>query len=92
MVPVENVAFLKKMLPKALIVEVFLLDGEKIVLSNKKDILDLYRPHRILLRNFTFPAQDFEAGRHILTLKFEGANPQIEEPEIGIDFLWIQKQ
>jgi len=70
----------------------FLLDGEKIVLSNKKDILDLYRPYRILLRNFTFPAQDFEAGRHILTLKFEGANPQIEEPEIGIDFLWIQKQ
>ncbi len=70
----------------------FLLDGEKIVTSRKKDILDLYRPYRILLRNFTLPALDLEAGRHMLTLKFEGANPQVEEPEIGIDFLWIQKQ
>ena len=70
----------------------FLLNGEKIVLANKKDILDLYRPYRTLLRNFTFPVQEFETGRHILTLKYEGANPSVENPDIGIDFLWIQKQ
>ncbi len=70
----------------------FLLDEEKIIPTNKKDILNLYRPYRTLLRNFTLPAQELEAGRHILLLKYEGANPQIENPEIGIDFLWIQKQ
>ncbi len=70
----------------------FLLDGEKITLNNKREILDLYRPFRTLLRNFTLTAQPLEAGRHILSLKFEGENPQVDGPEIGIDFLWIQKQ
>ncbi|MCJ7582231.1 MAG: DUF2961 domain-containing protein, partial [Candidatus Aminicenantes bacterium] len=70
----------------------FLLDEKKVVLADKLDILDLYRPFRTLLRNFTLPVQDLESGRHILTLVYEGANPQVETPEIGIDFLWVQKQ
>ncbi len=70
----------------------FLLDGEKMTLNNKREILDLYRPYRTLLRNFALPTQELEAGRHILSLKYEGANPQVRAPEIGIDFLWIQKQ
>jgi hypothetical protein len=70
----------------------FLLDGEKTVLSNRQETLDLYRPYRTLLRNFTFPTAEFEAGRHRLTILFEGADPQVENPQIGIDFLWVQKQ
>ncbi|MFC2167394.1 glycoside hydrolase family 172 protein [Acidobacteriota bacterium] len=70
----------------------FLLDEEKILLNNSEDVLDLYRPYRTLLRNFTLPVQDLESGKHTLTLIYEGANPQVREPEIGFDFLWIQKQ
>jgi hypothetical protein len=70
----------------------FLLDGKKTTLANKKETLDLYRPYRTLLRNFTFPTTEFEAGRHTLTILYEGAGPQVENPEIGVDFLWVQKQ
>ena len=70
----------------------FFLDGEKTTLANKRETLDLYRPYRTLLRNFTLLPVELEAGSHTLTIKFEGAIPQVNRPEIGIDFLWIQKQ
>jgi hypothetical protein len=60
-------------------------------LTNQQEIVDLYRPFRTLLRNFTLPPLELGPGWHRLTLKFEGANPDVEKPEIGIDFIWIQK-
>ncbi len=69
-----------------------LVDGQPTPLSNKKRIVDLYRPFRTLLRNFTLPPMEFEPGEHKLTLKFEGAEPQLEKPKIGVDFIWIQER
>lgn len=68
-----------------------LVDNKPTALANQQEIVDLYRPFRTLLRNFTLPPMDLEPGWHRLTLKFEGADPQVENPEIGIDFIWIQK-
>ena len=68
-----------------------LVDNTPITLSNKQESIDLYRPHRTLLRNFTLPAMELEPGYHTLTLKYEGAEPGVTQPEVGIDFIWIQK-
>jgi hypothetical protein len=69
----------------------YALDDRFLPLSNDQEILDLRMPHRNLLRNFTFPSMDFEPGRHTLIVRFEGASSEVENPEIGIDFIWIQK-
>jgi hypothetical protein len=67
------------------------LDDRFTSLTNNEKIIDLYRPYRTLLRNFTLPATDLEPGRHTLVLKFEGAPQGLERPEIGVDFIWVQK-
>ncbi|MBC8358148.1 MAG: DUF2961 domain-containing protein [Candidatus Aminicenantes bacterium] len=68
-----------------------LVDNKPTTLANKKEIINLYRPFRTLLRNFTLPPMELKPGKHTLTLKFEGAEPGIKKPAIGIDFIWIQK-
>jgi hypothetical protein len=60
-------------------------------LTNNEKVIDLNRPYRTLLRNFTLPASELEPGRHTLILKFEGAPVEVERSEIGIDFIWVQK-
>jgi hypothetical protein len=60
-------------------------------LTNNEKIIDLNRPYRTLLRNFTLPTAELDPGRHRLILKFEEAPAEIERPEIGIDFIWVQK-
>lgn len=67
------------------------VDNKPTPLANKQEIVDLYRPYRTLLRNFTLVPMELEPGWHRLTLVFEGAEPNVEKPEIGIDFIWIQK-
>jgi hypothetical protein len=67
-----------------------LLDGEEIQFTETKTEIDLHRPHRILLRNFALPETELSAGEHCLTLIYSGAEPEIESPEIGIDFIWVQ--
>jgi hypothetical protein len=67
------------------------VDNRPAPLPNKQEIIDLYRPYRTLLRNFTLSPMELDPGFHRLTLKFEGADPQVKKPEIGIDFIWIQK-
>ncbi len=69
-----------------------LLDNKPMRLGNKRKLVDLYRPYRTLLRRFSLAPMEFETGEHTLTLKFEGADPQVEKPKIGIDFIWIQKR
>jgi len=67
------------------------LDDRFMSLTNSEKILDFYRPYRTLLRNFTLPATELDPGIHTLVLKFEGAPAEVERPEIGIDFVWVQK-
>lgn len=58
---------------------------------NKEDfVLDLNRPYRTLLRNFSFEPMELKTGQHKLTIEFIGANAEIKSPEIGIDFIWIK--
>jgi hypothetical protein len=67
------------------------LDDRFIALANDQKIVDLHRPYRVLLRNFTLPSAELDVGVHTLILKFEGALPDILRPEVGIDFIWVQK-
>lgn len=67
------------------------LDGNPSPLNNQKTIVDLFRPYRTLLRNFTLPNTELTAGKHKLTLHYEGAEQSIEYPQVGIDFIWIQE-
>ena len=64
------------------------LDGRE--LTEGDGTIDLYRPHRTLLRNFGFPQTELRKGAHILTLEYVGAGRNLTSPEIGIDFFWIQ--
>ncbi len=68
-----------------------LVDNTPAPLANQQKTVDLYRPFRTLLRNFTLPPMELESGYHTLTLKYEGADPAVRSPEIGVDFIWIQK-
>ncbi len=67
------------------------VDKDSVILRSKKDRIDLYRPYRCLLRNFAIQDLELDKGLHTLSLYFEGAQPHIPTPEIGIDFIWVQK-
>jgi hypothetical protein len=85
-----RVHFAAALTPKSGRISVALNDQFTSLTSNEK-IINLNRPYRTLLRNFTLPAKELEPGRHTLVLKFEGAPEGVNRPEIGIDFIWIQK-
>ena len=69
----------------------YALDDRFMPLNDDQETLDLHVPYRNLLRNFTFPSIELEPGVHTMILRFEGASSEAENPEIGIDFIWIQK-
>jgi hypothetical protein len=66
------------------------LDGKKLEAGRMKEPVDLYRPHRTLLRNFTLMTGLLSRGRHTLTLEFLGAPAGVARPAVGVDFFWIQ--
>jgi len=67
-----------------------LLNGKPLPQRGQKENIDLYRSYRTLLRNFALQEVSLEPGEYTLTLVFEGALDDLAEPEIGIDFIWIQ--
>jgi hypothetical protein len=69
-----------------------LWDGSPIELTSGTSAVDLYRPYRTLLRNFTLRQQHLTAGSHTLELLYEGAPAGVARPEVGLDFVWIQKR
>jgi hypothetical protein len=85
-----RVHFAVALTPKAGRISVGLND-QFMPLTNNEKMIDLNRPYRTLLRNFTLPTTELMPGRHMLVLKFEGAPADLERPEIGIDFIWVQK-
>jgi hypothetical protein len=85
-----RVHFVAALTPKSGRISVALND-QFTSLTNNESIIDLNRPFRTLLRNFTLPTTELEPGRHTLVIKFEGAPEGLERPEIGIDFIWVQK-
>lgn len=68
-----------------------ILDGQPVVLRDETDSIDLYRPYRTLLRNFALKTLELTAGKHTLELVYKGSEGNIPNPEIGIDFIWVQK-
>jgi hypothetical protein len=66
-------------------------DGEPAELNTESSTVDLYRAHRTLLRNFTLRQRQVTAGTHTLELVFEDAPEEVERPEVGIDFVWVQE-
>ena len=67
-----------------------LLNGKPLLQRGQEEPIDLYRPYRTLLRNFAMSDISLSPGKHTLSLVFEGARDELSEPEIGIDFIWIQ--
>jgi len=68
-----------------------LLDGQSAPWADGAATTNLRAPGRILLRMISLAPLDIAAGEHILTLKFEGAEEDIPVPEVGLDFIGIQK-
>jgi hypothetical protein len=65
-------------------------DGEAVELTGGTSTVDLYRPHRTVMRNYTLTQRQIAAGTHVLEFVFTGARDDVERPEIGIDFVWVQ--
>ena len=67
------------------------LDGEVAELTDESRTIDLYRPYRTLLRNFTLGPRELVAGSHVLEFVYDGSDEGVERPELGIDFVWVQE-
>jgi len=67
------------------------LDGEAAELTTETSTVDLYRPYRTLLRNFTLQTRELTAGTHSLEFVYDGADEGVDRPELGIDFVWVQE-
>jgi hypothetical protein len=67
-----------------------LLDGQRLRTADGEDVINLFRPHRILLRNFPLKSVELAEGKHILTLESREAADRGDSSEIGIDFIWVQ--
>jgi hypothetical protein len=53
--------------------------------------VDLFRPFRTLLRTLSLETEDLAPGPHSLVLEYAGADERAARPEIGLDFVWVQK-
>jgi hypothetical protein len=65
-------------------------DGEPADLTTGTSRVDLFRPHRTLLRNFTLASQHLTAGSHTLEFLYDGGQPGPAGTEMGLDFIWVQ--
>ncbi len=70
----------------------FYLDGDPLLVSNGSETADLYRPYRTLLRRVALTPTELTAGDHTLTLEWKGASDDVDKPEVGIDFFWVQRR
>jgi hypothetical protein len=66
-------------------------DGEAAELTTGVSNVELFRPYRTLLRNFTLRPLHLTAGSHTLEFLYEGADAGVDRPEVGLDFVWVQK-
>jgi hypothetical protein len=47
---------------------------------------------KTLLRTFSLEPVDMLPGEHVLVIEFKGVDAGISRPEIGLDFVWVQKR
>ncbi len=67
------------------------LDGRPAILEGGGSAIDLYWASGVLSRDFALEPVDLAAGEHTLALEFQGADKVPGPPEIGLDFIWVQK-
>jgi len=67
------------------------LDGLPAAGAGKPEAIDLYDPFRTLLRTFSLEPVELSQGEHTLVIEYKGARPGVSRPEIGLDFIWVQK-
>ncbi len=84
---IKRITMTAALTPKSGEIKVF-LDGKALLDGNQT--IDLFRPYRTLLRNFGFDPLELEAGNHSLSLEYAGTFDAIPDPEIGVDFFWVQ--
>lgn len=70
----------------------FSLDGKKLLLEDSTEDVNLYRPYRTLLRSIALKIVELQTGKHTLTLEWESAPDDVTNPEVGIDFIWVQQK
>ncbi|MBN1845682.1 MAG: DUF2961 domain-containing protein [Sedimentisphaerales bacterium] len=68
----------------------FRLDDQQLPLDNRADDVDLHCPYRVLLRSIALMPGELDAGNHTLTLEWKGAPEGATDPQVGIDFIWVQ--
>jgi hypothetical protein len=54
-------------------------------------MIDLYDPFRTMLRTFSLDPAELVPGDHRLVLEYKGGEPGVTRPEIGLDFIGVQK-
>ncbi len=67
------------------------LDGRPAKLEGGGSTIDLHFASGVLSRDFMLEPEELGAGAHTLILEFRGAEKAAGPPEIGVDFVWIQK-
>jgi hypothetical protein len=54
-------------------------------------MIDLHDPFRTMLRTFSLEPAELVPGDHRLVLEYKGSGPGVTRPEIGLDFIWVQR-
>jgi hypothetical protein len=70
----------------------FRLDGHPLLLENSAEDVDLYCPYRTLLRSIALMPMELETGSHTLMLELKDAPDGVTNPQVGIDFIWVQRK
>jgi len=70
----------------------FYLDGKPLQLESKAETIDLYCPYRTVLRSIALMPGELEAGNHTLTLEWKDTPGRVANPQVGIDFIWVQRR
>jgi hypothetical protein len=66
-------------------------DGVPATLTTGTDMVDLYRANRTVLREFSLQTRQITSGAHTLEFLYAGSAAGVGRPEVGLDFIWVQK-
>jgi hypothetical protein len=67
------------------------IDGRPVSLEGGAAAIDLHCPFGTRLRDFAFEPVELVKGVHTVDFEFKDAEQTKVRPEIGLDFIWIQK-
>ncbi len=66
------------------------LDDQPLPFGSGTVSIDLHDPYRTLLRSLDTQPVELRSGDHVLAVEFLGASDSANEPQIGVDFIWVQ--